>query len=140
MDILTILNNPERYDQSRLDSNAVFITDDESHDCWLWNEQTSTLYPIVEGGNAVFCTIDDIGEAAIKHIRENRPSWNLEAYYRLWIFKDKKGLYRVEWTVQPDGRYYADEDGYGMTDDEEIIIHGYIDAQARVIGKFKLYK
>ena len=35
------------------------------------------------------------------------------------------------------GRYYMDEDGYGMTDDEEIEIYGYIDQNARVVVKFR---
>ena len=30
-----------------------------------------------------------------------------------------------------------DEDGYGMTDDEEIEIYGYIDQNAKVVVKFR---
>ena len=30
-----------------------------------------------------------------------------------------------------------DEDGYGMTDDEEIEIYGFIDQNAKVVVKFK---
>lgn len=30
-----------------------------------------------------------------------------------------------------------DEDGYGMTDDEEIEIYGFIDQSAKVVVKFK---
>ena len=140
IDISTVLNNLERFDRHALDDKIDYVTYDRSHDCWLWNKQTLTLYPLVKHEKAVFCTIDDIDEAALARIRSEWPTWNLEAEFRLWVFKDKNGLYRVEWTVQPDGQYYADEDGYGMTDDDEIIIHGYIDAQARVVGKFKLYR
>ena len=32
--------------------------------------------------------------------------------------------------------YYRDEDGFGMTDDEEIEIYGFIDRQGRVVVKF----
>jgi hypothetical protein len=43
----------------------------------------------------------------------------------------------VSWQINPDGRYYMDEDGYGMTDDEEITIYGFIDQKAKVVVKFR---
>lgn len=43
------------------------------------------------------------------------------------------------WQVQPDGRYWADEDGYGMTPDEEIRLYSLIDAEGRFIQPFSLY-
>lgn len=42
--------------------------------------------------------------------------------------------------INPDGRYFADEDGYGMTDDEEITLVGYIDRRGKAVGKFSLSK
>ena len=44
---------------------------------------------------------------------------------------------KVSWQINPDGRYYMDEDGYGMTDDEETEIYGFIDQNAKVVVKFK---
>lgn len=32
--------------------------------------------------------------------------------------------------------YYMDEDGYGMTSDQEITIYGFIDRQGHVLVKF----
>ena len=43
----------------------------------------------------------------------------------------------VSWQLNPDGRYYMDEDGFGMTDDEEIEIYGFIDQNAKVVVKFR---
>ena len=43
----------------------------------------------------------------------------------------------VSWQLNPDGRYYMDEDGFGMTNDEEIEIYGLIDQKAKVIAKFR---
>lgn len=140
MDNRDFLTDKTRFCVNPLDNNIVFINENKGHDCWLWNKSAAVIYPLVKNEKAVFCTIDDIDEAALAHIRSEWPTWNLEAEFRLWVFKDKNGLYRVEWTVQPDGMYYADEDGYGMTNDDEIIIHGYIDDRAQVVGKFKLYR
>lgn len=43
---------------------------------------------------------------------------------------------KVSWQINPDGRYYMDDDGFGMTDDEEITIYGYIDHKGKVVSKF----
>lgn len=43
----------------------------------------------------------------------------------------------MQWQLNPDGRYYMDDDGFGMTDDEEINIYGIIDTEGRVVVKFQ---
>ena len=43
----------------------------------------------------------------------------------------------VSWQLNPDGRYYMDDDGFGMTNDEEITIYGFIDQNANVVVKFR---
>ena len=39
--------------------------------------------------------------------------------------------------LYPDGRYFADEDGFGMEDNDEVNISAYIDTQCRVVVKFQ---
>ena len=48
----------------------------------------------------------------------------------------RNGLGNVEWQINPDGRYFMDEDGFGMTNDEEISLWGIIDRNGRVVSKF----
>ncbi len=43
----------------------------------------------------------------------------------IYPFKDGKAVF--EWIVQPDGRYWQDEDGYGMTNDNEVILYSEFD-------------
>lgn len=50
----------------------------------------------------------------------------------------KNGVAEVEWQLNPDGMYYRDEDGFGMTDDEEIKLYGAIDRKGKVVKKFTL--
>lgn len=50
------------------------------------------------------------------------------------------GEAEVTWQINPDGMYYMDDDGYGMTDDEEIALVGTIDRTGKVIQKFSYIK
>ena len=54
------------------------------------------------------------------------------------VYQYKNGVAEVEWQLTPDGMYYRDEDGFGMTDDEEINLYGAIDKKGKVIKKFTL--
>ena len=38
--------------------------------------------------------------------------------------------------LYPDGRYFADEDGFGMKDNYEVNVCGVIDTECRVVVKF----
>ena len=58
------------------------------------------------------------------------------AHFPTFIHEFKNGMAKVSWQINPDGRYYMDDDGFGMTDDEEITIYGYIDHKGKVASKF----
>ena len=47
--------------------------------------------------------------------------------------------WRILWQVQPDGRYWADSDGFGIEDDEEIFLYTGVDADGNYTGPFRLY-
>lgn len=40
------------------------------------------------------------------------------------------------WMVQPDGRYWADEDVYGMRDDNEVTLYALFNKEGRFITPF----
>ena len=54
------------------------------------------------------------------------------------VYQYKNGVAEVEWQLNPDGMYYRDEDGFGMTDDEEINLYGAIDRKGKVVKRFTL--
>lgn len=64
----------------------------------------------------------------------------LSFYFPSDIYPYKKGVAKVKWQLCPDGMYYADSDGFGMTDDVECNIYGFIDRQGRVAVKFRYIK
>lgn len=61
----------------------------------------------------------------------------LSFHFPSFIHPFKNGVAEVSWQLNPDGRYFMDDDGFGMTDDEEIKIYGCIDKAGKVIVKFQ---
>ena len=54
-----------------------------------------------------------------------------------YIRKFERGRAEFLWQVQPDGRYFADEDGFGAEHCMEIWLHSYINEEGKFIGPFK---
>jgi hypothetical protein len=102
--------------------------------------------------HATKCAYEFINSMCIlQHVTDDDIDWNSlnnlpasamararqhNARFPSFISKFNNGVASVTWQLNPDGRYYMDEDGYGMTDDEEINIYGVIDTRCRVIVKF----
>lgn len=133
--------NPSRYEIRQLLGDRI-LRIDSSNGMWLCRNDGGDrrLITLVEHGKVKFLTEADIEPSALRLIKQECPYFAFEARYRFWVFPFTGSMAAVEWTVCPDGSYYADSDGFGMTDDEEITLHGFIDTDGRPIGKFRLYK
>lgn len=70
-----------------------------------------------------------------KRAQLNAISTMANNYFGVNSFKD--GVAYVQWTLQPDGHYYADSDGFGMTDDDEVNVYAFIDKKAHVLVPFQ---
>lgn len=55
-------------------------------------------------------------------------------------FEERGDKFIMRWQVQPDGRYWEDEDGFGMTPEEEIVLYAYIDMNGNFTGPFRIYR
>ena len=62
---------------------------------------------------------------------------DLSFHFPSFIYGYKNGVAKVQWQINPDGMYYMDDDGFGMTPDEEYNIYGFIDRRGRVLSKFR---
>ena len=49
----------------------------------------------------------------------------------------RNGVCCISWMLYPDGRYFADEDGYGMEDNDEENIYCFIDRHFNVLIPFQ---
>ena len=61
----------------------------------------------------------------------------MSALFPTFVSCFQNGVAKVSWQLNPDGRYYRDDDGYGMTDDEETTVYGFIDTEMNVLVKFQ---
>lgn len=133
--------NPSRYEIRQLLGDKI-LRIDSSDGMWLCRNDGGTrrLITLVEHGEVKFLTEADIEPSALRLIKQQCPYLAFKARYRFWVFPFTGSKAAVEWTVRPDGSYYADSDGFGMTDDKEITLHGFINTKGRPIGQFRLYR
>lgn len=49
----------------------------------------------------------------------------------------RSGICAISWMLYPDGRYFADSDGFGMEDNDEVNVYAVIDTNLDVIEPFR---
>lgn len=116
-------------------------------DVWGWWKQRYLIdknncraYEIMNGNmDFVNFTTDDVDWNSIEQLPENAKerAREMSAQFPTFIKEFRKGVAEVSWQLNPDGRYYMDEDGFGMTSDEEITVYGFIDAEMNVLVRFQ---
>lgn len=70
-------------------------------------------------------------------IKELEYPLDRQTRFRFWIYDYRDGKASVEWMLQPDGRYFADEEGFGAEECEEITLYSYIDTNGIFTEPFK---
>ena len=88
----------------------------------------------VGSDDILWSSLTGVSEEALNRAR------GLFAHYPTFIRKFQNGVAEVSWQINPDGQYFMDEDGFGMTDDKEIEIYGFIDRRGKVLVKFQMIK
>lgn len=135
--------NREGYDVSKIGEGMSVI----EQSIWGWWKQRYLIdhnngraYEIMDGNmNFVNFTTEDIDWESIDKLPEKAilRAQSMSAQFPTFIRKFSNGIAEVSWQLNPDGKYYMDEDGYGMTDDKEITVYGYIDTEMNVLVKFQ---
>ena len=88
-------------------------------------------------GKLVGFTKDDIDWDSVSQLENTGDAYRMVTSYYFGIEDYHDGLARVNWMLYPDGRYFADEDGFGMEDNDETNVYAYIDTECRVVVKFQ---
>lgn len=114
---------------------------------WGWykpwmvlNHNSKTVFEFMDDGETlVTVTEEDVNWKSLKKLPEDAVlvARSLSFHYPSFIRAFKNCVAEVQWQLNPDGRYYMDDDGYGMTSDIEINIYGFIDTDGKVVVKFQ---
>ena len=106
---------------------------------YLINNEKRCAYEIMDG-NMYFVgfTSEDVDWDSLEKLPEKAKSRAQAMYARFptSVGRFRNGVAVVSWQLNPDGRYYMDDDGFGMTSDEEITVCGTIDSEMNVLAKF----
>lgn len=97
---------------------------------WMWPNQQLA---IVEAEHIDWESMKNLPEDAVSTLQAY--SFNYPSFLRNF----RNGVALVQWQLIPDGRYWMDDDGFGMTDDEELNIYGFIDREANIVSNFHYY-
>lgn len=62
---------------------------------------------------------------------------SLNAFFPSFIRHYENGVAEVSWQLIPDGRYWMDDDGFGMTGDVETPLYAMVDKDLNVLVKFR---
>lgn len=84
-------------------------------------------------------TEKDVDWDSIKNISDKVREKIRDLYspFHTYVGKFCNGVAQVDWVVNPDGMFYADSDGYGMTNDKEVELTAFIDRHCNTIVKFR---
>lgn len=105
---------------------------------FIVNTELKLAYAIsAADGTLVGFTKDDIDWDNVSQLEHNGDAYRLRASYAFGVEDYSDGLACVSWMLYPDGRYFADSDGFGMEDNDEVNVYAYIDTECRVIIKFQ---
>lgn len=110
-----------------------FLMDDRNGTAVHFMDSMATLKTV--------CT-DDIDWQSLEGLPQDAiaTAEGLDAVFPTHVGRYKDDVAQVSWQINPDGRFYMDEDGFGMTSDKEITIYSYVDRSGKPLVKFRNIK
>lgn len=107
---------------------------------FVLNQNKKTAFEFMDSYETlVTITEDDVDWGTLKKLPDDvvYVAQCLSFHYPSFIRAFRNGVAEVQWQLNPDGRYYMDDDGFGMTSDVEMNIYGFIDTEGKVVVKFQ---
>ena len=107
----------------------------------VFTHQAQHIQRTIVDDNGCICDFPGFGnpEEIVKHL-ENEMLPKPVIRFRTEFCHEDNGGFLMVWEVQPDGRYWEDEDGFGGTSDLEVKLYSHIDTLGRFTAPFRLYK
>ena len=111
---------------------------DEDLDGYLVNTKTGKARLIDSNGILVGFTDEEIDYATIDKLENSHNAYPRRiAYAGIGRYDDcQNGIFALCWMLYPDGQYFADEDGYGMEDNDELTVYCVMNDNLEVVRPF----
>ena len=118
----------------------ILLAEEENGDRYLVNKATGKARQISTPGHVVGFADDEIDFATIDQLPHGYNAHSRSMHYEsiCWWDSCKDGLIALVWTLYPDGQYFADEDGFGMEDNDEEKIYCVMDDELNVVRPFTI--
>lgn len=116
----------------------LLLVKDEYGDRYLVNKETGKARQISMPGYVVGFSDDEIDFETIDKLphSENAHTRLMEYGPVCWWDSCRNGLIALSWKLYPDGRYFADEDGFGMEDNDELSVCCIMNDNLEVLRPF----
>lgn len=131
------------YDRLKNRGCEMEIVEQVINDYWrqrfLINHKEKIAYELMDSSLTLqFIEEKDVDWKGVETLENNQNAYSYSVYYQRFAVEHfKDGVALVEWTLYPDGRYFMDEDGFGMEDNDESVLYGFIDTHANVVVPFQ---
>ncbi len=112
--------------------------DKKSNSLVLINELFQERIILVDHkGKLVHFTENDINFERVNLLENSFNAEKLVAPYGFYVDPFYNNIALVSWTLYPDGRYFADEDGFGAEDNNETTVYGYMNSHGKMLIPFQ---
>lgn len=136
-----IMADKERYDFCGRGEKMADARDNDTYRIVILNKAKKRAYEFIDDdGKLTLGGTDILEQRYLARLTESAKEKILEreAYYWNGFYDNfKNGVACLCWTIQPDGEFYADGDGFGITDDSEIQLRCFIDRNCKIIIPFQ---
>ncbi len=116
----------------------LYLAREENGNGYLVNIATGKARQIYKPGFIVGFSDDEIDFTTIDRMPNSHNAHPRIMRYGevCWWNSCRNGLIALCWTLYPDGRYFADEDGFGMEDNDELTVYCVMNDNLEVVRPF----
>lgn len=117
--------------------DMLFLEAHTGKQCLLVDKRNRVIVELVDkDGRMVAFSPKDVSPSVIARDVETGNARTLIARYRFFVYAFKDDRAEVEWTICPDGSFFADEGGFGAEDCKELTAKAVINRKGEVLVPF----
>lgn len=111
---------------------------DQERNGYLVNKATGKVRQIDIPGHLVGFSDEEIDFDTLDKVPNSHNAHSRRIDYRgIGRWDDcEKGIFALSWMLYPDGRYFADSDGFGGEDNDELMVYCVMNDNLEVVRPF----